>query len=269
LSYSLFGQQLEFNSELVDTIFIKSHISVYQFDDNGTTKGKADIISMNYERSKNQYVINRFYREEYEHTFKPDTIKLETKVFKSKIGQSINSSKIKALLNSLCTSVNREDLFEQIDTTELNNYLTEKKIRKVAKYNGIDWHFKNRYSSKKQNIEFFEGCKSIDTLKIYFSERFDSSGYTIITDYFNTINIWILTNQKEYRFEGKYPNPIKQPWYNHSASSTYGQAILNLHINQNLSEILPKGFLLKETISTEALVNDYIIWYFERRKMKH
>lgn len=269
MSYSAFGQQLRFNSELVDTILIRSHISVYQFDDNGTTKGKADIISITFDQNKNQYVIDQFYRDEYKRTIRPDTIQLETKSYKSEIGKSINAIEIKALMNSLSTPVKSQNLFEQVDTTELKKFLSEKQIRKVAKWYDIDRYFKRKYSTKEENIEFFESCQSMDTLKIYLTERFDTSGYVMVTDYSNTINILIFTNKSRYRFEGKYSNPIKQPWYNHSDTSViFGQAILNLNINQTLNKLLPKDFLLKETITTEALANDYITWYFERRKMK-
>lgn len=270
LSYSVFGQQLQFNGQLVDTIFIKSHRSVYQFDDKGTTKGKADIISFTYDSNQNQYVIDQFYRDEYKRTFKPDIIKLKTKIYKSEIGKEIDVDKIESLLTSLSTAVSNPNLISQVDTAELKDLLTEKRIRKVAKWYDIAWQFKRRYSTKEQNSEFFDSCMSTDTLKIYLKERFDTSGYVMVTDYSNTINVWISTNKAEYRFEGKYPNPVKQPWYNHSdTSQTFGQPILNLHINQSLCELLPKDFLLTETVSNEALVNDYITWYFERSKMKY
>jgi hypothetical protein len=243
---------------------------VYQFDDKGTTKGKADIISFTYDSNQNQYVIDQFYQDEYKRTFEPDTIKLETKVYKSEIGKTIEFDKIESLLASLPTKVSNPDLFTQVDTVELKKLLTEKQIRKIAKWYDIAWQFKRKYSTKEQNTEFFNGCKSIDTFNIYLTARFDTSGYVMVTDYSNTINIWISTNKAEYRFEGKYPNPVKQPWYNHSdTSQTFGLAILNLEINQSLCELLPKDFLLKETISNEALVNDYITWYFERREMKY
>ncbi len=270
LSLSVFGQQLQFNGQLVDSIFIKSHRSVYQFDDNGTTKGKADVISLTFDSNQNYYIIDRFYRDEYKRTFRPDTINIEAKVYKSEIGKEINNEKIESLLISLSNNGSSKDLLKQIDTTELRGLITKKQIRKVAKRYDIDREFKRRYSSKEENIKFFKSCKSIDTLKIYLSERFDSSGYVMITDYSNTINIWISTDKAEYRFEGKYPNPVKQPWYNHSdTSQTFGHAILNLKINKSLCELLPKEFLLKGTISNEALVNDYITWYFERREMKY
>ncbi|MEZ4927311.1 MAG: hypothetical protein R3A50_13620 [Saprospiraceae bacterium] len=263
------GQQLQFNEQLVDTIFIRSDRNAYQFDDAGTTKGTAEIVSITFDRIENQYIIDQFYRDEYIETIRPDTIKHEAKVHKSKIRKKLDLKRIESLLTSLSPKENNLDLFTQIDTTKLESLLTEKQIRKIAKWYEVDWYFQKKYSSRKQNIEFFKGCKSIDTLKIYLSERFDTAGYVMVTDYSNTINICISTNEAEYRFEGKYPNPIRQPWYNHSdTSQSFGQGMLNLMINQSLYELLPKNFLLKETISYEALVNDYITWYLGRREMK-
>ena len=119
---------------------------------------------------------SRFYRDEYKRTFEPDTIKLKTKIYKSEIGKNLDFSKIESLLISLTASVEHQDLFTQFDTTELKAMLTEKQIRKVAKWYDIDWQFKRRYSTKEQNIEFFDGCKSIDTLKTYVIERCDTTG---------------------------------------------------------------------------------------------
>lgn len=267
---SVIGQQLQFNGQLVDTILIKAHRDVYLFDDKGTTKGIVNIISFTYDSDQNHWVIDQFYRDEYKRTIRPDTINLKTKVYKSKIDKKTDFYKIESLLTSLSNNVSNQSLFTQVDTNELKDLITNKQIRKVAKWHDIAWQFKRKYSTKEQNTEFFNGCASIDTLKVYLSERFDTSGYVIVTDYSNTINIWISTAINKYRFEGKYPNPVKQPWYNHSdTSNTLGQPILNLKINQSLSELMPTDFLLKETISNESLVNDYITWYFERREMKY
>jgi hypothetical protein len=269
LSLSVFGQQLRFNEQLVDTIFIKSHLSAFQFDNNGTTEGKADIISISYDYNSNRYFIDRCYNDQYKWTISPRTKKLETRIYKSKIGEKVNFDLIESLLFSLSSRLNNQDLLSQVDTTKLKDILTEKQILKVAKSYDIVWKFNRSYSTKEENTQFFNGCKSIDTLKIYLSERFDTSGYVMVTDYANTIDIWISTNKTKYRYQGSFPNPVKQPWYSLSETSfLFEQAILNLKINQNLTELLPKGFLLIETISDKALVNDYISWYFERRKMK-
>lgn len=265
-----FGQQLQFKGQFVDSIFIKSHINAFQFDEKGTTNGRAEIFSIAFDHIKNEYVIDRFYRDEYLRTFRPDTIKIKTKIYKSEMGKKVDFSKIEPLLISLSTNNIVQNLYNQIDTVKLKNLLTEQQILKIAKWYKIDWNFKRKYSNKEENVEFFNRCKSMDSVKKYLIERFDTTGYTVVTDCRNTIDIWIKTNQVEHRFEGKYPNPIKQPWYSSIDTMQFQRApILNLNINQTLSELLPENFLLKETISNEALVIDYIIWYFEKRKMTY
>lgn len=264
-SLSCFGQQLQFNGQLVDRVAIRSNLSAYQFDDNGTTKGKVDFISYTYSSSEKHYLVDEFYRDKYTRSIKADTLNLVTKTYNAKLGKYIDFQKIKSLLVSL--SSDNRSLFSQIDTNELKDFLTDKQIKKIAKRHGVDWLFKRRYSSKEENNIFFKQCKSIDTLKLYLSERFDTSGYILTFDYTNTINVTVVTNQMEYKFEGRYPNAIKQPWHNLSDSSQdFVPSILNLEINRSLYSLLPSGFLLKESISNEALVNDYITWFFERNE---
>jgi len=270
LSAISIGQQLEFNDELVDTIFIKSHRSVYQFDDKGTTKGKANILSIVFNPSLNTYLVNQYYQDEYARTCKPDTIQLKNKNLINKIEKKISNNDLENLLRSLVEDIDSNSLINQIDTTAFLEYVTEKKIRKIAKWYKISWYFKRRYSTKEENKSFFSSCRSTDTLKVYLNNRFDTKGYIMVTDVSNTINIWISTSYSEYCFEGKYPNPVKQPWYNHSdTSQLFATPILNLEINKSLIAILPNEFLLTNTISNEALFDDYITWYFERREMKY
>lgn len=269
-SYALIGQQLSFNNELVDTIFIKAHSGSYRSDNRGTTTGEAEIISLIFDTIENHYVIERFYRDKYKRTFRPDTIKIRKKYFKSKVGKSIDSKRIQALLTSLSTKKSCKELLEQIDTTKLKSFLTERHISKAAKWHGVNWHFRRKYSSKKENGEFFKSCQSIDTLKVYLSEQFYKTDYGTVNNAWSIFNIWISTDSLEHRFEGKYPNPVKQPWYNHSAySSTLAEIVPNLNINQSLYKLLPRGFLLKETITTKALAADFITWYFRRRDIKY
>lgn len=263
-----FGQQLKFNGELVDTVFIKSHRSVYQFDEKGTTKGDANILSISYNYIENKYLIDKYYQDEYSRTFRPDTISINKKDLLRKVELKINNENLKNLLSSLTKNKKTKSLIEQIDTIAFKEYVYKKEIRSTARRFKTNWNFKRRYSTKKENNAFFKSCQSIDSLKLYLKERFDTKGYVIITDYSNTFNIWISTTSNEYRFEGKYPNPVKQPWYNHNVNSQgLTTLILNLDINKNLEKVLPDKFLLIDSISEKSLFNDYIIWYLERRHM--
>jgi hypothetical protein len=262
-----FGQQLKFNNEYVDSVFIKSHISSYQFDDKGTTKGHAEKLIIAFNKKQNQYLMTEYIQDQYNRTIEPDTIELKTKINKVKT-ELIENINLTQLLTAVSSNERPLNIINNLDSIELQKFVNEKQIRKIAKQINIDWQFKMKYTTKEENGHFFNSFQSKDTLRIYLQERFDSTGFVMISDYSNTINIWIKTENTKYRFEGKYPNPVKQPWYNHSDSTkVFGKPILNLQINRALMKILPAEFLLKNSISTQALYNDYIRWYFERREM--
>lgn len=263
-----YSQQVLYKGNKVDSIFIKSDLSVYQFDKKGSAKGKFDVLSIFYYKKKKKYIIDRSNTNSYLRTFKPDTFQIKTRSRKKDIGLIVKNFNIINLLTALSTNIESKNLIHHLDTNELKKILTEKQVRKMAKRHGVYWHFRKRYSTKSENEQFFKQCLSIDSLQSYLITNFKSLGYPMITDYSNTINIWISTNQKEYRFEGKYPNHIKQPWFNHSdTTSLLPNSILNLSINNSLLYILPKDFLLKESITNKALIDNYIVWYFEKRGM--
>lgn len=265
-STTVFGQRLQFNNEPVDTLFIRSHISAYQFDDKGTTKGKTDHISFSYNQAQNRYIVDRCFGHTYERSFRPDTLRLKVKTYRSVVGRPLDIAKAEALLTALTTPLNTHQLYPQVDTAELKTYLTDKHIRKIAKLYQVNWQFNPRYSSREQNHVFFESCRSMDTLAAYLVEQFDVPDYPMVTDYANTIWLWVSTPTAEYRFEGKHPNPVKQPWYNHGDTTQFfAKPVLNLDINSSVYDLLPKRFLLRRSISTEALAEDYITWYLERR----
>lgn len=261
---------MKFNNENVDSIIIKSDVGAYQFDDRGTFTGKQEIIIIVYDKVLSQYVTTNCYLDNYEYETKTEINRVKTKMKKAEIGKQVDSSQIMGLLNGLSRNKKPLSVINLIDSIEFQDLVNENRIRKVAKKYKIDWQFRMKYTTKNENEIFFKSCHSLDTLKIYLKERFDSTGYVMITDYSNTININITTVNNVYRFEGKYPNPLKQPWYNHSDSTIdlSDRAVLNLDINISLDNILPNVFLLKKSISKEALIDDYLVWYFERREMK-
>ncbi len=264
------AQAILLKGEQVDSIQIMSHIGWYQFDDHGTTKGKTEVLTVTYSNSEKSYIISDYWKEKYKITFEPKTYVRKHKILKNKMGTQINDTLITELLEALSSSENPIETFSKLTDMDLNSFVNEKTILQVAKWYELDWQFKVRYSTKEQNEKFFKGCQSLDTFNVYLNERFDTIAYFIITDFSNTIDIRIVTENFEYKYEGKYSNPVKQPWYHQSKSSKFfAQPILNLNINRTLELILPEDFLLKSTISREALMNDYITWYFERREMKY
>lgn len=264
ITFVLTAQQLKFEGELVDTIHIRSHLSIYQFDDAGTTNGKAEHIYFAYDEVKKEYVISEHYLDTYEQTFRPDTFTMGTKPIKSSVGKSVDGDNISMLLNALSQSKDHHELFQQVDTVELRKHLKHKHIVQVIKQHE-EWEFFKGYSSKKENEKLFSGCRSLDTFQVYLQEQYNDKGYVFITDYSNTIDIWVTTDQSRNYFEGKYPNKLKQPWYRYQGkSSLIKEGIFNFDINKALIHLLPKGFMHSSSISTEELSNDYLIWYLKR-----
>ena len=94
-----FGQQIKFNKEIVDTIYIESNVSAYQFDDKGTTKGETETLIIAYNKVKTQYVIVDYFQDKYKITYKPDSVYVKTKKHKKEIGKTIKISTIKSLLS--------------------------------------------------------------------------------------------------------------------------------------------------------------------------
>ncbi len=265
ISSTLHGQQLTYREEFVDTVKIISNSSYYHFDTCGTTTGICDEYILVFNEDKNNYILNTHQRTKYKFTFKPDTSFIKKKVLKQ--GVVIDRLLISELLKQFEISYIKPS-FDKIGIcNEGFLKLTDKKhIIKVAKRHKADWYFKRAYSTKEQNENFFKGCRNTDTLNLYFSTVFDTSGYVIVTDVDSHFDVIISTTKTNHRFEGKYPNPYKQPWYNLSDNGSFAWAsLLNFSINNALVDILPDGFSELETLKLKALINEYIKWYLKRR----
>ena len=261
------SQELSFNGEAVDSIYILSHQSAYQFDEEGTIIGKENGISISFDKKKNNYFIEEYLSQEYVKKIKTKSVELETKNLTKKVKREVDSENINFLLNALNTNIRPDNLIDQLDTNEFCSYVTRKQILKTAKKLGVKWYFNTRrYTTKEKNQMFFSSCISIDTLNTFLLENFDTKGYAMVTDFASTFDLWITTSESKYWYEAKYPNTFKQPWYDHSdTSNIFPEIILNLDINKALTRILPSDFFLINTISENTLFESYIRWYFARR----
>lgn len=263
-----FGQQVNFKNESVDSIVIQANISAYKFDKKGTTKGVSNQFLIVFDSIKSKYKIEKYSKEKYLMTYLPDTIEVNTISKKIVNPYSISYGLISKLTRELSNNSKSNDLIKQIDTAQLKKILTPKQIKKVAKLKKVKWNLKKRYSSKEENKLFFKECLSIESFNNFLIEEFTTTGYPVISDYSNSFIIQINTNANEYHFEGKYPNTIKQPWYTfNSSSNIFPTPILNFNINYILIKILPKDFLLIDSISNKELANQYIVWYFKRKEL--
>jgi hypothetical protein len=265
ISINASGQQLTYKGDFVDTLKIISNSSYYHFDTCGTTTEIYDEYILVFNKEKNNYILSPYQRTEYKFTFKPDTSFRKEKILKQ--GLVVDRLLITNLLKQLEISYIKPT-FENIGMAnkEFQKLTDKKHIIQVAKWHEADWHFKRAYSTKEQNELIFKGCQNIDTLNLYLSTAFDTSGYVMVTDVDSHFDVIISTKKSNYRFEGKYPNPYKQPWYNHSDKGSFAStSVLNFSINNALVSILPGSFTRLGTLKFEALTNEYIEWYLKRR----
>lgn len=265
------GQQVEFRGEPIDTLQIYSHSSVYRFDKKGTTKGEAEYFLLVYDKMNNFYRVYSHYYDKYKRTIRPDTIKINTHTIKKYQNKKVPSEDILMLVSSLNKSEKPSEYVNDVDSLYFKTLVNEKQIKKIAQQEGVTFQFKKNRNSEENNL-FFKKCQSLDTLKLYLIECFDiidTMSYMVITDVSRTINIRIITNKTTYFFEGKYPNIVNQPWYDHSDTTNFAKSVLNLNINFALEKVLPKRFMSLETISMKEIMNLYILWYLERNRMKY
>lgn len=262
-SINVFGQQVLFKNELVDTILIRSHRSAFQFDEKGTTKGQAEYLEIVYKKERQEYIIDRYYQDKYNRHIRPDTIKIEKKYYTDSQGKIMANDKLQKLINSINTVKKNNESTDIIPLLNISKVITLRRIKKVAKKDKADWQFSLIYTTRKENRKIEKDCQSIDTFKVYLAERFDTIG-TVVTDYSNDLTVWVVTDKNEYSIKGEYPNPFKQPWW-YRKNGIFIKPIINFSINLALYDILPEKFFLKEKNSKDALVDDYIKWYLERR----
>lgn len=267
ISFTTSAQQLIYKGALVDTVKITSNSSYYHFDDKGTTTGVYDVYLIVLKKETNNYILNTYQNIEYKSTFKPDTSIGKETIIQNNIG--IDQTLIANLLKQFEITY-QQPTYENIGISnkEFQVLTSKKQIIKVAKWFNADWRFKKSYSTTENKKLIFSGCQNIDTFNLYLATMFSNSDYVIVTDVEDHFNVIISTNAADYCFEGKYPNPYKQPWYDHSEKKGFGSTpVLNFSINNALVALLPPDFSRIETLKFEALTNEYIEWYLKRRRI--
>ena len=259
-----YAQQRSFKGLLVDTIEVTSSSGHYHFDDSGTTSGIHDSYIIAFNKEFNRYFTD-YKRTQIKLTILPEA----EQNIKGKIHNGTFDNE--GLLDSLFAALTiryRALSIEQLGLSkkDIFSLISKKRILRIAKSYKKNWYFKRKYSTRSDNEQIFQGCRNIDTLKLFLdSFRVDTNGYVMVSDYWDEMYIRIICGNKPFIFEGKYPNKLKQPWYDKSDTSVFVMTVFNFDINKYLTAITPTYFYRKKTIDAKALLNIYIVWYLKRR----
>lgn len=264
ITITAYGQQLSFKDKQIDTLKIASNISGYHFDSAGTTTGTYDELTIYYNYLNKKY-LSSYNRTFYTTIFEPDTHFVKIKqIWKDK---SISQEKLFSLVKAFETSYRRPTP-DNVGMTlkQLKKLANEEAVKRAAKQSGYAWRFDKKYSSLVKRDRIYEDCLHLDTFALYLNSAFDSSSYVYVTDYSNTLTVKLICDSLTFSFEGKYPKPYKQPWFNKTGEYHYWpRSILNFEINSTLISLLPKDFTNRKTIELSALIDDYLKWYLHRK----
>jgi hypothetical protein len=264
-SSSAFGQELKYLGSVVDTIEIRSELSRYQFDEQGTTIGFKDQYLIVFDTVSKRYVLRSYKKGKEVRTFRTGNCRLSEKSIMHSV--SVDRVVLNRLLKQLEIKYCKPALVNFGMTQERFLNLTNRHhIKQVAKKYRMGWKFKRAYSYKEERVRIIRSCQNVDTFNLFLSISFDTTHSIVIADFSQFFSIRIATGQECFRFFGAYPNLYKQPWHLYSSSDPFFEnAILNFGINEMLNELLPKGFLRLETLQFEALTNEYIKWYLKHQ----
>lgn len=261
----VFAQQLSYKGELVDTILVTSLNSVYHFDKHGTTTGRVDSFMVVYNKDYSCYKAT-YSRTHFTSVLSLDSFFMDRTMVRGNL--KIDIDKVSCLLSQLETgSIKPDAKTLDIDSNTLSRLANKNRILKIARRIKHAWKFAPAYSWPEENRTFFRACASIDSLNRYLalSIKFDTTyGYIMVTDYSDNYNLYITTTNNSCRFEGKYPNVFRQPWYNFcDKKEAFPAKLFNLNINRALAALLPKKFQNNSSLNTQSLIDKYIEWYLE------
>jgi hypothetical protein len=266
----LLRKPLHFFDEPVDSIFIQSHKKLEgHADQKFATKGRADYLKIEWSDFHKRYFVTSYYRDKYVSTRKPDTLKNSRKNL-LKEPYEIDIEALKGLLTAFNSNKSTQDLLMNLDTTELQNLLSDWRLIKTSHNFQTFYYLSMKHLGKSEGIPTLQDYHSSDSILSYLKERFDTNGYyTVVSGYKADINLHICTKSETWHLQGKYPNPLNQPWYNltDSISEDILFSILNFQINEYLLALLPEDFLFRNRLTLKALANDYISWYLKKQGM--
>lgn len=241
----IIAQPIVFKNEKVDTIIIESAENHYAYGDAQTNKEDKLVITyaekrktyqiVNYERIISNYPANHGY----------------PKVTKKSKPTFIRRKKLEANLNLL---------IENIDTShfpiQITDYYKKRKIQQKITF----WKVLKVYQKKWKIEDFldieiaydsYKECKKIEDLDSLLNERVK---YHLFRTHSNSLFITIKTESNNHLFISS-PQALRQPF-----SKSFDENYVNININTALLAILPKGFVEREGLLLEDLIESYLYW---------
>lgn len=258
---SLYGQIPIFRSDTVLRIEFYSSSGYYNFKKRADI-GKRDTLVIKH--LSNEWEIESHHREDITYFLENDSFAIKGKDIK--LGnRQIPGKLIDSLLHELNQSyypANHLHFGFNPDQFEVSS----KRVSSTAKRS--HWVLdKKEYKSKKSE-KAMDAAATLSDIRLFdkfLAGEFDTSGYAIVTDAWDVMHIWVVTTSNCFRFEGKYPNTIKIPWYDFGTpEELLPRNLVNPKINKYMLAILPKDFLRRERLCFDKIIDQYIEWHLAK-----
>ncbi|MEO6358325.1 MAG: hypothetical protein ABIO56_16950 [Ferruginibacter sp.] len=148
--------------------------------------------------------------------------------------------------------------------------ITDKQINEVAKEFKIDWMFKEKYSSRADRKTLFKNIKSLKFFDDFYKMLNPTYRIDTAFTFANKVIGFVITTyalKDTIQYLGQPANLILQPFCKVlDANRKKMNCIINLDINNHLSEILPSDSVFKIVLET-YLRKYYIKWSLDNEDM--
>jgi hypothetical protein len=251
---NLFGQQLKFKNNTIDTITFASGTG-------GMRGGTYTNYVIAYSAKDKRYFISDYFDFVEKVSGNRKRLIKKKKQYKSFIGKDADIKLIEELL-SVLEKLENKPRFEDLDlTTEEFKKLTDiNAVRRIAKKYYADYQFNLRYTTNEKNLEFTNALQNKDTFNLYIKERFDTTRGKVETHNFDYSAIRIKA--ENFKFGISAESSFRQPW------STGSRKVVNLKLSKLMARIVPKNFGKEKVFDIQPLIDDYITWFMRKRGVR-
>jgi len=266
ISNSIFGQQVEFRSEKIDTIEFISSVGPDETKSLQWSIDKVNRFIIVFDSISQKYIVKDYLIETNRYSIETREEKIDKKSIDKFENETIQSIDIQNLVAALDTNI-YPITFDHLNHTELEfeKFVHEQSVVLVAEKYEIKRKFERKYSEEEIQI-IFKDCYNIDTFNLFLKYEFVFYPYPVFEiGYWNFINFFIKTNKANYRFESSYNYTYRQPWNEIVTGDSTYRSILNFELNEQIIKILPNDFLNMVSLKKESLYNRYIEWYIKRK----
>lgn len=257
------AQQVMFLGERVDSVIICCTTGYSKADTLQTFQGSTDRLSIVREQS-GSFTCRHYDRHDFVLCCKDDTLSYVRKPVAMPAFSDVQA------LVALCDQLQQQSPATSLKVLgwteqEFREKVSPKKIQQVAKKHGYAWHFDKAYSTDAQNAAIYQACANADTLHRYLIERIRSENTLAPDGYKEEFAVTVYTANAHVTASTEHPRYCRQPWViAHSSNPGYTSHVVNLGMNPLMELLLPKGFLCATSFRTSHLVEDYVVWYFQR-----